>query len=203
MEPILKNSILTSEDFQGRLETAIHQSPMLKKLFERSPDLNLPNWYIGSGCITQTIWNEMHGFPPLKSIKDIDWIYFDSSDLTANAEDVARQKVQKHFSDLPLPIDVTNEARVHCWYEDKFGFPIEPYKSSEEAIDSWPSPSHAVGVSNIGGELKVYAPYGLDDLFNMIIRPNKALINEEIFLKKASRWHECWPKTKVIPWDQS
>lgn len=96
---------------------------------------------------------------------------------------------------------MTNEARVHCWYEEKFGFPIERYKSSEDAIDTWPSLATAIGVTNLDGQLKIYAPFGLEDLFNMVIRPNKALVTEEIFLSKASRWHDCWPKTKVISWD--
>ena len=50
--------------------------------------------------------------------------------------------------------------------------------------------------------LKVYAPYGLNDLFGLVVRPNKAIAPEEVYYKKLSRWTKVWPKLQVIPWSE-
>jgi hypothetical protein len=35
--------------------------------------------------------------------------------------------------------DVKNEARVHLWYERRFGRHLEPYRSTGDAIATWPT----------------------------------------------------------------
>lgn len=34
---------------------------------------------------------------------------------------------------------------------------------------------------------KIYAPYHLDDLFSMVVRPNKLIVTREIFENKATK----------------
>ena len=94
-----------------------------------------------------------------------------------------------------------NQARVHLWYENKFGFPIKPYNSLESAIDSWPTTANALGIRLEQNEsYKIYAPYDLDDLFTMVVRPNKLMITREIFENKAKKWKSKWPNLKIVPW---
>jgi len=50
-------------------------------------------------------------------------------------------------------------------------------------------------------EFKVYAPFGLNDLFGKIVRSNKAQINKQIYEKKVSSWLNKWPDLKIIPWE--
>lgn len=50
------------------------------------------------------------------------------------------------------------------------------------------------------GLYKIYAPYQLDDLFSMVVRPNKLLVTKEIFENKANKWKEKWPKLQIVPW---
>jgi hypothetical protein len=47
---------------------------------------------------------------------------------------------------------------------------------------------------------KIYAPFGLNDLFGMIVRANKAQITEEIYLQKVNKWKSKWPALTIIPW---
>lgn len=95
-----------------------------------------------------------------------------------------------------------NEARVHLWYEQKFGFPIAPYRSLEAAIDTWPTTASSVAVrGGIAEGFTVYASFGLDDLLGMVVRPNKRLITREIYMAKAERWARCWPRLTVIAWE--
>jgi hypothetical protein len=51
------------------------------------------------------------------------------------------------------------------------------------------------------GRLDVAAPFGFDDLFAMVIRPNRALDNRIPHAAKAARVKAIWPEVIVIPWD--
>jgi len=181
------------------LHEILRKNEILYGVIEESQNLELPEYYIGAGCIAQTVWNYQNGNPPLKGINDIDFVYFDS-DLTLETENDVIQRIQDRFRDCPLKIDVKNQARVHVWYKAHFGYDISPYNSLKSAIDSWPTTSTAVGVRLVGEELQVYAPFGLNDLFSQIVRPNKAQITEEIYNKKAQKWICTWPSLTVVPW---
>jgi len=164
--------------------------------------LNLPNWYLGAGCVAQTVWNELHGFQPTEHIKDYDLVYFNGSDLSYEDEDFHLREGEKLFRGLGVKVEIKNEARVHLWYQEHFGYAIDPYKSVEDSIASWPTTATSVGVRlGRGGRFEAYAPFGLDDLYGLIVRPNKRRITKEIYMEKIERWTRFWPKLKVIPWD--
>ena len=183
------------------LDRVLRQSPVLLKVLERAPQLGMPNWYLGAGCIAQTVWNLQHGFDVASNIKDCDLVYYDSSATSYEAEDVRVQKGKELFKDIPLRVEIMNEARVHLWYEKHFGYKIRPYPSVEAAINTWPTTATSVGVRwDEAGQLRVYAPFGLYDLFGMIVRANRAQITEEIYLAKVERWTKVWRKLTVIPW---
>lgn len=169
------------------------------QLVEKSGDLGLSDYYIGAGCVAQTVWNLQNGNPPLWGIDDVDFVYFDD-DLSPEAEEATAQAVRRRFGDCPLRIDVKNEARIHLWYRSRFGYDIPPCTSLERAIDTWPTTATAVGVRWERGALNVYAPYGLSDLFSQTVRANKAQITREIYEKKVRRWALLWPTLSVIPW---
>jgi hypothetical protein len=171
-------------------------------ILAHAQELNLADWYLGAGCISQTIWNIQSGFEPEHAIKDYDLVYYDPVNISYEAEDEIIQKGQELFKDLTIPVEIRNEARVHLWYEKHFGKPIEQYKSVEDAISTWPTTATCVGIrKELDGKVKVFAFFGLDDLFNMIVRPNKKLITEKIYRDKFTGWVKVWPKLKVIPWD--
>ncbi|MNP62011.1 hypothetical protein D3C76_1572500 [compost metagenome] len=98
-------------------------------------------------------------------------------------------------------MDIKNQARVHLWYEDRFGVKLQPYPSLEAAIDSWPTTVTSLGARLDGsGDWHIYAPFGLKDLFNLTLRPNKVLITEEIYEGKTLKWQTKWPELQIIPW---
>lgn len=169
-------------------------------IFAKLPAFGVPNVYVGAGFVAQSVWNTLSGFPFLRNIKDVDIVYYDNSDLSQKAEEEVERSVRARFPGIALEVEVKNQARVHLWYEEFFGYPIPPYSSVECGINSWPATATAIGIQNIEGRFKVYAPYGLNDLFGFIVRPNKLQITEEIYQKKAARWKAAWPKLKVLPW---
>ena len=111
------------------LREFLKQSPVIEQVLQESQTLGLRDYYIGAGCICQTVWNLQTGRDPLYGISDIDFAYFDDTDLSYEAEDRVIRKVQEHFSQLPLALDVKNQARVHLWYQQHYGYNLKPYQS--------------------------------------------------------------------------
>lgn len=192
----LQDQISSLPDFIKANESVWHVVTKLHQLY-------LPNWYVGAGCLVQTVWNIQSGFAPNSRIKDIDLIYFDSRDLSEEGEAKQERRVRDFFRDVPIEIDVKNQARVHLWYEQKFGYSIKPYTSSESAINTWPTNATSIAMRHeVDGTITIYAPYGLNDVYGLIARANKTQITEEIYLAKTTRWEKCWPRLTVIPWDK-
>jgi hypothetical protein len=105
------------------------------------------------------------------------------------------------FADLPADVEIRNEARVHLWYEKKFGAPCPPHDCVESAIDSFASTTCCLGVRlEADGQWRVYAPHGLADVFNLVVRPNPVLAPREVYEMKAARWMREWPELRVLEW---
>ena len=170
-------------------------------LLERLPNLELPDWYLVAGCLFQTVWNELSGFPAEHGIQDYDVFYCDCEDLSWEAEDKVIKRCTKVFSDLGVDVQVRNQARVHLWYEHKYGAPCPQMHSSREGIDSFLNQSSCFGIrSHTDRHFDVYAPYGFTDLFNMVIRPTCNRNTPDVYYKKAQRWSQVWPKLKILAW---
>jgi hypothetical protein len=122
-------------------------------------------------------------------------------DISTEAQEKFIQKSKELFAGLAIDVEVTNEARVHLWYREEVGKHIEPYISTEDAINTWPTTASSVGVRYESGKFLVYAPCGLNDMMRLIIRANKGLITREVYEKKVKRWQQAWPKLTAIPWD--
>jgi hypothetical protein len=164
--------------------------------------LKLPDCWIVAGCLAQTVWNSRSGLPADHAISDLDLVYFDREDMSASTERKHAERIRHMFSQLSVWIDVKNEARVHLWYEAKFGKAIEPHTSVMDAIDSFPTTATTIGIRPSAAGAEVYATFGLSDLFAGIVRPNKRLITRDVYEAKASKWRDYWPDLTVISWDE-
>ena len=193
--------IMADQQQIDRLHAMLLQNKTLQVLLDRAGELGMSNWYVGAGCISQTVWNSLHGFDPEHAIKDYDLVYYDGGDISYEAEDKIIQQAKDVFKDIGVHIDIINEARVHLWIEQKLGYSIDQYKNVEEAISTWPTTITCVGINRMHGVTKVFAPFGLDDVFNMVIRPNKYFSKKEIYDSKVEKWTKIWPKLTVVKWD--
>jgi hypothetical protein len=182
------------------LQGALATNRFVVAILQRVPRLGLADWYLGAGAVTGTVWNVLHGFDSTSGIKDYDLVYFDPNDLSADGEAATEQRIREVMEEVPVELDVTNEARVHIWYPQRFGRTIPPYRSAEHAISTWPTTASSIGVRLEGDSLVVCAPFGLRDLFAMVVRPNKAIIDAHVYDDKASRWADHWPRLRVLPW---
>jgi hypothetical protein len=185
-----------------RLAAIVRHHPFLSVVLERFEAVCLPDAWLVAGAVAQGVWNASFGRPPDYGLKDLDIVYFEGADLTAGTEAGHETRLRALFADLPVKLDVKNEARVHLWYKDVFGNGIDPYRSTEDAIATFPTTATSVGVRPDGAMLRFCAPFGLDDLLAGIVRPNKRQITRAVYEKKTARWRTLWPELVYIGWDE-
>ncbi|KAI2629235.1 DUF925-domain-containing protein [Hypomontagnella submonticulosa] len=186
------------------LRNILSTNPTLVEVLTRAASLRLPNWYLAAGALSQTIWNHVSSLPPETGINDYDLVYYDASHLSYEAEDVFIQAGKKLFADIPVEVEIRNQARAHLWYEKRFGLACPAHKSVEDGIDAWISTSAMLGVRlDENGEWIIYAPRGLSDFFNMIVRPNPAYAKKENYDKKVQRWKAIWKGVRAEPWPEN
>ncbi len=166
------------------------------QVLETVRELGLPDWRIVSGAVYQTVWNALTGRHPDHGIKDYDTVYFDP-DTSWDAEDVWIKRAAAAFPPgLSQMVEVRNQARVHLWFEAKFGEPYSPLSRTDESLERFVCPAFAIGVRlEPDGRLDVAAPFGLQDCFDMRLRSNPRLQKnvanyQRVIVGLRSRWPE-------------
>jgi len=184
-----------------KLKQIVEANQSLMQLFNALDQIGLKNYYIGAGAIAQSVWNVLSGYPIEYGISDIDVVYFDVHHLEEGHEQELKRKIEASLPDFPLWIDLKNQARVHIWYKEKFGYEIQPYTSLEHAINTWPTTATSLGLRREGGgRWTIYAPFGIDDIFAMRVRANARQITEEIYMTKVKKWRKKWPSLAHEAW---
>jgi hypothetical protein len=79
-----------------------------------------------------------------------------------------------------------------------------PYTSVFDAMRHWPETATAVAARLAqGGGIEIAAPFGLSDLFALVVRPTTGFRQEKhrLYLERIStkRWLEIWPGLRVDP----
>lgn len=194
------NTASPQPDLRARFVDIVTANETIRTLTARLAELKLPDSSVAAGCLCQTVWNHLNGFPPSHGIVDYDIFYCDLDDLSWEGEDRAIRRCAAAFADLGVDVQVRNQARVHLWYPGKFGVPQEPLLSTHEGIDGFLTQCSAHGLRKTAGGYDVYAPFGFDDVFAMVVRPNYVHDLPLQYLEKADRWKRTWPRIAVMPW---
>ena len=194
-------------------ETIEKQSKIVKKILKKNKNLmlvldyleklELPNFYIASGSVFQTIWNYQDNKDLNYGIKDIDIVYYDKINLSKEHETKIEDKIIQFISNenLNYEIDVHNEARMHLWKKENENKEIDQYKNSEDAISKLIATVQAIGITKIDGKIEVYAPYGFSDILSKTIRPIKHEGNSsDLYYKKVKTWEKRFDKLSMIEW---
>ena len=184
-----------TDPLEPRLIEIIRAVPTTMRVLRAVRDLGLPDGMIFSGAIYQPVWNHLTGRAPDYGIKDYDVAYHDASDTSYEAEDEVIQRVAAAF-EPPLRelVEVRNQARVHLWFAQKFGAdePYPPLNSSAEALERFVATAFCVGVRlETDDSLKVFAPFGLEDLFALRLQPNPLRV------KGAGGWDRATASAKA------
>lgn len=182
-------------EFEHRLIAMVRGDPDLMRVLETTATLDLNDWLVFSGSVYQCVWNAVTGRPPGHGIRDFDLGYFDE-DVSWDAEDAVIRQVAAAFDEpLRSRVEVRNQRRVSEWFPAKFGEPYPPVASTAEALDRFVAPAFAVGVRLAPeGRIMVVAPFGLQDVFDMVVRPNPnrplAKDWDRVIVGLRARWPE-------------
>ncbi len=191
------------ETQQKKIMSIIKKNKDLMQILDYIEGLDLPNFYIVSGSVFQTIWNYLDNKNLNNNIKDIDIIYYDKNNLSKKLEKELEDKIFDHFKSIGIiyEFDVTNEARMHLQINKKYNKKIKQYQNSEDAINQFIVTTHAIGITKEKEKIKVYAPYGLNDIFNKTIRPIKHKGNDQtIYNEKVNSWKKRFDNLNIVEW---
>ncbi|KPX32251.1 Uncharacterized protein ALO77_02597 [Pseudomonas coronafaciens pv. garcae] len=182
---------LTVERF-GRVAMA---NPINAEIISRLPSLGLNQCMLTAGCLFQAFWNHQARLPSAWGVKDYDVFYFDN-DLSWEAENEVIGSVQRLFQDLEVNIEIKNQARVHLWYNQRFGGNYPQLHSAKEGIDRYLIAGTCIGWDVETGE--VYAPNGLADTEQGLLRINPKNPKPDMFDQKAKSYQARWPWLRIV-----
>lgn len=187
-------------DLEAELAAIVCADAGLMHVLTTVRALDLPDWRLVSGAVYQAVWNARTGRPAGYGVKDYDLAYFDASDLSYEAEDVVIKRVAAAFDEpFRSQVEVRNQARVHLWFQNRFGEPYAPLHATDEALGRFVAPTFAVGVRlEADDRLSIAAPFGLDDVFDLTIRPNPNRPVAKGWTKAVDSARARWPELTVI-----
>ncbi|MDR7017888.1 nucleotidyltransferase family protein [Acinetobacter sp. 3657] len=186
----------------------IHHRKILFDLILNTPELYAmlkqlariePRAYLSAGVIRNTVWAFLHGQTFDLKDSEIDVIYYDGQERNNDVHQRLKQKLEDLFPQQQW--DVVNQALVHTWYRKERGEQIQPLASIEHALSLWPETATAIALRlNSSGELELIAPFGLQDLFELRLCWNPALVSYTTFKNRveSKKWLQQWPKLKWV-----
>jgi hypothetical protein len=161
------------------------------RVLRRVHALHLPDCWVAAGFVRSLVWDTLHDRAASPLPDDIDVVWFDAA-RAARARDAALEALLRGQDDL-LGWSVKNQARMHGRNGDA------PYRDATHAMAHWPETATAVGVRLAdGGGIEIAAPFGLDDLFGLVVRPTPRFSTDKaatVFARmRDKRWQAIWPR---------
>ncbi len=182
-------------NYRASLQRILFEDPLRMSALNAVRAMKLNDGWIGAGFVRDAVWDRLHGMVPGAVFGDVDVVWFD-----AKLHDATHDKErEKRLCQLLPSLDwsVKNQARMH----HRNGH--APYRSTEDALRYWPETATAVAV-RLGEDktIDVIAPYGLDDLFELRLKPTPSFKGDTltIFNQRVveKRWQErYWMLTLV------
>lgn len=171
-------------DSSTHLQTILNNTP-IGSVLPAISQVNLPNWWLAGGAVRNTVWHSIFGSKCELIINDFDIAFFDQQG-NRSQELAAKATLTEKFPDYQF--DVKNQASFGRWRPGR-----RPYTSTEDGITEWLHTATAVGVRlDAQGQWQFFTPYGLDDLFDGVIRPTSVhTYNPKAHEKASSFLQKC------------
>lgn len=175
-------------NYEAQLIDIIKNDDYIMSILKTVEKLNVNDAWVAAGLIRNKVWDVLHNIHT--PINDIDVIYFDSTDISWKAEKVLEKNLEMLLPNQPW--SVKNQARMHL----KNGF--APYNSSFDGVAHFTEIPTAIAVKMCKHELEIMAPYGLEDLFEKIVKPtpyyqkNSKLHSIYVERMQEKKWGEIW-----------
>ncbi|KJH80221.1 nucleotidyltransferase family protein [Stutzerimonas stutzeri] len=181
--------------YLSQMQAIIAADPLRLRILRQVEALQLPDCWVAAGFVRSAIWDHLHQRSGSPLPADIDVIWFDSERSSPELD--ARIEATLRSMDNASEWSVKNQARMHLRNDDP------PYSSATEAMVYWPETATAVAVRlGTQGVIEIAAPLGLDDLFNLVVRPTDRFQGEKAQTYRdrlrAKNWLATWPRLRVI-----
>ncbi|WP_424767899.1 nucleotidyltransferase family protein [Paenibacillus sp. sgz302251] len=156
--------------------------------------LGLPDWCVCAGFVRSKVWDYLQGLQETR-LPDVDVVYFDAESTDESME----KEYERILIDLDssVPWSVKNQARMHT----KSGH--APYTSTADGLSHFPEVCTAIGVYlNSNGEVNLVAPYGVEDLIKLIVRPTPFFTSGDkltIYKQRiaSKKWGATWNRLHI------
>ncbi|UTE75740.1 nucleotidyltransferase family protein [Rossellomorea sp. KS-H15a] len=174
----------------------VEQDSCMMEVLKTAHKLHLPDWWICAGFVRTKVWDTLHGYSNKTNLPDIDVVYFDASNTDEQFEKYVESRLKE---EAPFePWSVKNQARMHIKNGEA------PYTSTIDAISRFPETATSIALKlNEKNELILAAPWGIEDLISLQIKPTPPFKEKEalssIYEKRVleKQWDTKWPKVKV------
>ena len=162
--------------YQDLLQSVLLNDPIRMNALYAVQALELSDGWIGAGFVRDVVW-------------------FDAKSGSAADDRALEERLSQQSSAFNW--SVKNQARMHQRNGNK------PYHSTENALLYWPETATAIAVRmGRSGLIEVIAPYGLDDLFALRLRPTPVFAQHKlaIFSQRVAekRWLQRYPGLQLI-----
>ncbi|WP_226568941.1 nucleotidyltransferase family protein [Mangrovibacter yixingensis] len=181
--------------YEKLLRRILSADPVRMQVLYAVRRLKLSDCWVGAGFVRDAVWDHLHGYGPKNILGDVDVVWFDPQYCNPDYELHLKEQLSQQLPTLDW--SVKNQARMHLRNGDN------PYSSTENALLYWPETATAIGV-RLGDEdcIEVIAPFGLNDLFELRLRPTPTFEREklDIFNQRVNtrRWKERYPQLQLI-----
>lgn len=174
----------------AELQALMACDPARMRILKIVRDLGLPDCWVAAGFVRNGVWDYLHEHATSALPQDIDVIWFDTHQATA-ARDASLETALR-ARDGHVNWSVKNQARMHQRNGDA------PYLSATDAMRYWPETATSVGVRlEADGAIAIAAPFGLDDLFGLMVRPTRRFMGDKhatyLARIRAKGWQAAWP----------
>lgn len=183
-----------SGELLARLQDIIAADRQRMHVLALVQELDLPDCWVAAGFVRSAVWDYLHqrDLSPLPG--DIDVIWHDPGNATQEHDAMLESRLRAR--DATLGWSVKNQARMHQRNTDM------PYLNACDAMRHWPETATAVGVRLSGqGSIEVAAPFGLHDLFDLIVRPTARFLagKQALYLDRihGKNWQAAWPMLRI------
>lgn len=180
-------------NYESRLKKIVENDVYMTSILKAIEKLNLKDAWVCAGFIRNKIWDISHNITT--PLNDIDVIYFDTIDTSLEKEKQLETELEFLLPDQPW--SVKNQARMHLMS----GF--KPFTSSYDGVAHFPETPTAIAVRMYNQDIEIMAPYGLQDLFEMRVKPtpffqeNTELHSTYVERIKRKKWNERWESLSV------
>jgi hypothetical protein len=162
--------------------------------------LGLPDSWIGAGFIRNAVWDVLHGREiDISRLNDVDVLYFDAGDVRRECETELEQRLLALSHDTRW--SVKNQARMHRHNGDA------AYRGTCDAVAHWAETATAIAARTNRGKLEIMAPFGADDLLNLIVRPAPVFKHKmDVYRERiaSKNWLSRWPRlTLLMSWEEA